>query len=129
MLSELFNSTHAFDKLRQGYYDEESQCGWVTECQDTKNCIARVCAPHRDAYGGTFYNSCVLACNENTGMQKLEDFVCKNPATAYKLYGITCPGYVPGGVISLFGRDIKVSQILISILLVIIIYIIIKRYQ
>lgn len=128
MLNELLNGTHAFDKLRQGYYDEESQCAFVQECQQVKNCIGRVCAPHRDAYGGTFYNGCVLSCNENNKMQTLEDYVCKNPATAYKLYGITCPGYVPGSSVSLLGRDFKISSIIISILLFVIVFIIVKRY-
>ena len=129
MLAELLNSTHAFDLLRQGYYDEESQCGFIKECKEIKGCIGRVCAPNRDAYGGTFHNGCVLSCNEDSSMETLEDFVCKNPETAYRLYGITCPGYKPGNAISIFGRDISTSQILICLLLFIIIFVIVKRIK
>lgn len=127
MLNELFNSTNAFDLQRQGYYDEQSQCGFVDECKKVKSCIGRVCAPHRDAYGGTFHNGCVLSCNADTSMENLEDYVCKNPATAYKLYGITCPGYKPGSSISLLGRDISTIQIITAILIFIIIWVIVKR--
>lgn len=127
MIFEMLTSTGSFDKLRQGYWDEGSACGFVPECQETKDCIFRVCAPQRDAYGGAFYNSCVMACNENRFMQNIEEFVCKNPQTAYKLYGIKCPGYKPGGAISLFGRDVTYIQLAGLIILFIIIYIIIKR--
>jgi len=129
MLSEILNSTSAYDLLRQGYYDESSQCAFVQKCKSVKGCIGRVCAPNRDAYGGTFYNGCVLACNEDTSMDNLESFVCKNPETAYKLYGITCPGYKPGSAISLFGRDISQFKILIAVLVFIIIFVIVKRFQ
>ncbi len=127
MIFEMLTATGSFDKLRQGYYDEGSACGFVTECEDIKRCIGRVCAPNRDAYGGNFYNSCVLACNANKNMQKVEDFVCKNPETAYQLYGIKCEGYKPGGAISIFGRDITYIQLASAVLLFIVIYIIAKR--
>lgn len=123
----MLTSTGSFDKLRQGYYDEGSACGFVKECQEVKDCIGRVCAPSRDAYGGNFYNSCVLACNENRQMQDVSDFACKNPETAYQLYGIKCPNYTPKGFIKIFGREITALQIAMAIVVFVIIYVVVKR--
>ncbi|WMX17487.1 hypothetical protein [Aureispira sp. CCB-E] len=130
LLSSLLTSTGSFDKLRQGYYDEGSACGFVTECQETKDCMFRVCAPHQDAYGGTFFENCIRACNEDRFMQTLEDYVCKNPQQAWELYGITCEGYkarASKGSFKILGREFTFLQIASAILLMILIYIIIQR--
>lgn len=123
----LLNNTGSFDQLLQGHYDENSNCGWVTECDEIKSCIGRVCAPYRDAYGGTVFDSCVLACNNNRSMADWDDFFCKNPATAWKVYGYKCPDYTPGNAISILGKDITFLQIASAVLLFIIIYLIIQK--
>lgn len=127
MIYEWLTGTGSFDKLRQGHYDEGSACGFVKECDEVKGCISRVCAPSRDAYGGAFYSSCVLGCNDDRNMQTVDDFVCKNPETAYQLYGVRCEGYTPKGYISVFGREITLFQIATAMILFVIIYIVVKR--
>lgn len=130
LLSSLLTSTGSFDKIRQGYYDEGSACGFVTECQEAKDCMFRVCAPHQDAYGGTFWENCIRACNEDRHMERLEDFVCKNPQTAWDLYGVACEGEevrASKGSMRLFGREFTFLQIASAVLLMVLIYVIIQR--
>lgn len=127
MLLEMLQGMGVFDKLMQGYYDESSSCGFVVECEETKDCLGRVCAPNRDAYGGTVYQSCLQACNENPKMKDFKEFACKNPEVASSLYGIDCEGYSAKGTINIFGRNISYLKLASFIILLIIIYIIVKR--
>lgn len=130
LAASLLNMTGSFDKIRNGYYDEGSACGFVTECQEIKDCMFRVCSPNQDAYGGVFYENCIRACNENKSMQTVEDFVCKNPQMAWDLYGIVCEGEelrASKGSVKLLGREFSFLQIASAVLLLILIYIIIQR--
>lgn len=117
LISQLLSSTGTFDKLRKGHYDAESNCGWVKECEDVKNCIFNVCGPYMDAYGGAFYEGCVLKCNAKPNMSSIDDYLCDNPSLAYLNYGHTCPGYTPpkGTTFLILGREITLMQILIVI--------------
>ncbi len=130
LLSSLLTSTGSFDKLRQGYYDEGSACGFVTECQETKDCIFRVCSPAQSAYDGIVFESCVQSCNEDRFMKTPEDFLCKNPQMAWELYNVQCEGYetrTSRGSLKILGREFTFLQIASAILLMILIYIIIQR--
>ncbi|BDS10094.1 hypothetical protein [Aureispira anguillae] len=129
LIGSLLSNTGSFDKMRQGYYDEGSACGFVTECQETKDCIFRICAPNQDAYGGIFYESCVRACNADRSMDKVEDFLCQNPQNAWDLYGVSCPDFEPriSGSINILGREFTLLQLASAVLLMILIYIIIQR--
>lgn len=87
----IVQNTGSFDKLTRGGYSVTSACGFVQECEDVKNCIRRVCEPNKDAYGGTFYDGCVQACNGDYTIASVEQYVCQNPETA-NVYGVDCGG-------------------------------------
>lgn len=130
--TNLFQNLGWFDKWLGGRWDENSSCGWNENCKKTKQCIGLVCSPNRDAYGGAFYDSCINACNADNSMADIGDFLCKNPQNAWDLYNYKCPNFEPAatkGSIKIGNIQLSFIQIASLILMLVIVYLIIKRYE
>jgi hypothetical protein len=123
-----------FDKFFSGQWDENSNCGFNEECKKTKFVISTVCAPIRATHGENAYRSCVTAAQTEPRPTSADDVFCFNPVAAWENFGYQCPGYIPPpnpdpvGTVAIGGQKVNILQIIGLLLLLVIIWIIYKRY-
>ena len=131
-LGSILGNTGTFDKLRQGRWDLKSNCGWVEECQKTKNCITRICSPNEEQFGGLFFDNCINYCNADYRAANVSEVLCQNPEGAYINYGYVCEGFDPktteSGYIKIGDYSIKTTHLIIALISAVILFIILTRF-